>query len=223
MTADEDRLTQAESLIATITQLEAQVAGKDTPSVALSQLVGMVRALGEIALERSIDALVVRLDSSIWCDDGPDYGDRYPVRDAAHEALVRIGEPAIDRLLTLLSNKKLRWDAVPILARIGGTRTSDQLLSALARATPGDWAFGAHIIRQLPRLSASPDESIRAIDIYIRDVKGYYHARKRDRERWEKDGRRGPQSEPIDGMSIGHHLAEAYRIRLEIEAARKNP
>lgn len=223
MTADGDRLARVESLIATITRLEAQVAGHNTPSVALSQLVGMVEALGEIASERSIDALIVRLDSPIWCDYGPDYGDRYPVRDAAHEALVRIGEPAIDRLLTLLLNERLRWAAVPILARIGGARASEQLLSALARATAEDWAFGARIIMQLPRLSGSPEEKIRAIDIYNRDVKRHYRARQRDCERWEKDGRRGPQPEPIDGSSIDRHLAEAHRIRNEIEAARGNP
>ena len=95
--------------------------------------------LGELKATEAIDDLIRNITWTSYHG----WPRIYPVR----AALIKIGEPAIPRLLVALSdsNEMRRWEASEALGEIGGPCV-DGLLDVLARAGPHARSWAAHAL-----------------------------------------------------------------------------
>ncbi|MHC1781419.1 MAG: HEAT repeat domain-containing protein [Anaerolineaceae bacterium] len=69
------------------------------------------------------------------------------VKNAATEALVRIGAPAVETVLAILPDKELRSTSFDILGRIGDQRATESLLVYL-NEKPTVKVYGSHFTRK---------------------------------------------------------------------------
>jgi HEAT repeat protein len=85
------------------------------------------RSLGQIKAENAADSLIDALKDESWI-----------VRLNAREALLQIGEPTVEQVITALKDKNstARWQAAWVLGRIKTEKAIEPLIEALA---DGDW------------------------------------------------------------------------------------
>ncbi len=85
------------------------------------------RSLGQIKAENAAESLIGALKDESWL-----------VRLNSREALLQIGEPAVERLIAALKDKnsRARWQAACVLGRIKTEKAIEPLIKALADA---DW------------------------------------------------------------------------------------
>ncbi|MCG2795595.1 MAG: HEAT repeat domain-containing protein [Actinomycetia bacterium] len=121
------------------------------------------RALGEIGDPRAVEPLVRSMGIKYGWRVLPgldlmDYGGAYHTKEA-RDALVRIGEPAVEPLVPLLRDKEsiVRDEAARALGEIGDPRAVEALIGALGDK---DWHVRHTALKIFPKIGKSAVEPL---------------------------------------------------------------
>ena len=117
------------------------------------------RSLGQIKAENAADSLIDALKDESWI-----------VRLNAREALLQIGEPAVERLIAALKDKNSHacWQAAWVLGRTKSQKAIELLIEALADS---DWMVRDEAAVALTKINS--EKVIKALNDALKDKAGH--------------------------------------------------